>query len=136
MQVKDVMYKRLYTVAASTSITKAAQMMAKKNVGSLLVEKNRKIIGIVTDRDFTRKIIAAREDSTTCQVADIMSAPLIMINADAGIVEAGKLMTKYNIKRLGVSQKRKVVGVVSTSIIGKHMEAIIKDAFVEAAEEE
>lgn len=128
MKVRDIMYDRneLFTIDQNVSVREAAKFMTEKNIGALLVEKDEVIKGIVTTGDFMRKVISEDKDPKAVKVKDIMSSPLIMINDNAGIVEAAQLMAKYNIKRLAVTDEGEITGIVSNSLIGKNIEKLAK----------
>ena len=128
MKVRDIMYDRneLFTIDQNVSVREAAKFMTEKNIGALLVEKDEVIKGIVTTGDFMRKVISEDKDHKAVKVKDIMSSPLIMINDNAGIVEAAQLMAKYNIKRLAVTDEGEITGIVSNSLIGKNIEKLAK----------
>ena len=128
MKVRDIMYDRneLFTIDQNVSIREAAKFMTEKNIGALLVEKDEVIKGIVTTGAFMRKVISEDKDPKAVKVKDIMSSPLIMINDNAGIVEAAQLMAKYNIKRLAVTDEGEITGIVSNSLIGKNIEKLAK----------
>lgn len=128
MKVQDIMYDRdqLFTIDQEVTVREAAQFMTEKKIGALLLEKDDVIVGIVTTGDFMRKVIAEGKNPDKIQAKDIMSSPLIMINYNAGIVEAAELMAKYKIKRLVAVDEGEVTGIVSNSLIGKNIGKLVK----------
>jgi signal-transduction protein with cAMP-binding, CBS, and nucleotidyltransferase domain len=87
--------------------------MQNDRVGSLLVKKGKDAVGILTETDIVQKVVAEGLDPSTTVVGDIMSAPLLTVEAKQSVVEADELMERNRIRHLAVLDKGKVVGVVS-----------------------
>jgi len=128
MKVKDIMQRNPYRIPASATVEEAAQMMNQKWVGSLLVEHNGKITGIVTEGDLVRKIMAQGKDPTDVFVNEVKSTPIIKIDENADVLDASMLLTTYTIRRLVVVNGEKIVGVISQAIIGKYLEELLEEA--------
>ncbi len=107
------MSKPVITVGIDSSILEAANLMAEKNVGSLVVFYRGEPVGIVTERDVLEKIVAKGLDGSKVQVKEIMSRSLISANGDTPIIEAIRMMQKKKIRRLLVMEKRKLIGIVT-----------------------
>ncbi len=116
--VKDVMNKELVTVDSTTTIKNAAKLMDKQNVGCVIVTRDNKPIGIITERDFVKRI-AAVETPLSSSVSDVMSSPLISIEAGETIWEAAQIMKTKNIHKLPIKEGEKIIGIVTTSDIVK-----------------
>lgn len=127
MKVKDIMYTRLFTIPFDATVDKAARMMDENNVGALLVEKEDKRIGIVTEWDVVRRVTAAGKDPKDLIVDEIKSYPLIIIDSEFDILEAAQLMQRHDIRRLMVVEKGKIVGIISTNIICNNIPALLKE---------
>ena len=95
--------------------------MSQKEVGDLIVVDNEIPIGIVTERDFVRRVIAKGRDASDTPVSYVMSKPLITISPDASINVAARKMTKHGIRRLPVLQDHKLVGIIVVSDFAKHL---------------
>jgi CBS domain-containing protein len=105
-------------------LAEAVDMMAEKGVGSLLVMQGGALCGIVTERDYARKVVVGgRSTETTC-VADIMTADVFTTSVEQHIDECMMLMTEKRIRHLPVIDGDHVVGIIS---IGDLMKAIISD---------
>lgn len=128
MKVKDIMYTRLFTIAFDATVDAAARMMDENNVGALLVEKEEKKIGIITEWDIVRRINALAKNQKEVTVDEIKSYPLIIVDSDFDILEAAHLMQRHDIRRLMVVEKGKIVGIISTNIICNNLPAIIKES--------
>ena len=116
--VKDVMNKELVTVDSTTTIKEAAKLMDKQDVGCVIVLRDNKPIGIITERDFVKRI-AAVEKPLSSSVSDVMSSPLISIEAGETIWEAAQIMKIKNIHKLPIQEGEKIIGIVTTSDIVK-----------------
>ena len=118
--VKDVMEKNVQTVDLDTTAKKSAALMAKKEIGSLVVVQGGAAVGIVTERDLVSKVIADGLDPAKVLVRDIMSTPLITIQPDAKIAEAARLMNEYKIRRVVVTAADgSLAGIVTASDLAR-----------------
>jgi len=104
---------RVLSIEASSSVFEAVQEMVEANVGSLLVTDGGDIIGIVTERDYLRRVtLEGRTDRDTA-VGEIMTAPLVVVTPETEIDECMAVMTDRRIRHLPVVEGGDVVGVVS-----------------------
>lgn len=111
--VRLVMQKEILTVQASTSVQEAADLMQGHRVGSLLITEKKETVGILTETDIVQKVVAARRDPSRTKVGEVMSTPLVTIEAKQSVVDADELMERHRIRHLVVLDKGKTVGVVS-----------------------
>lgn len=116
--VKDVMISDLTTLDVSTSIRDAAKLMDEKDIGCIIVTKNQLPIGILTERDFVKRI-AAKEKSLTASLEEVMSSPLIKIDPNETVWEAAQIMKTNNIHKLPVKQDNQIIGIVTTTDLVK-----------------
>ncbi len=116
--VKDVMISDLATLDISTSIRDAAKLMDEKDIGCIIVTKNQLPIGILTERDFVKRI-AAKEKSLTASLEEVMSTPLIEIDPNETVWEAAQIMKTKNIHKLPVKKDNKIIGIVTTTDLVK-----------------
>lgn len=112
--VKDVMISDLAALDASTSIRDAAKLMDEKNIGCIIVTKNQLPIGILTERDFVKRI-TAKEKPLTASLEEVMSSPLVAINPDETVWEAAQIMKVNNIHKLPVRKDNQIIGIVTTT---------------------
>lgn len=113
--VKDVMRKRIKTIKDTASVKAAARIMEKNRIGSVVVLKKNKIVGIVTKTDIVYKHVAKGKRT----LKEIMTKRPIKISSNKTIEEAAKTMTENNIEKLLVFDKGKVVGIISITDILK-----------------
>ena len=114
MRVMDLMTKKPVVVGPEASIEQCVKLMLKEKVGSLLVRENDVLRGIVTEKDFLQKAVLRNFDVKTTSISRIMSKVLVTVDPDADIMDAVKLMTKYEIRRLPVVDKaNKLFGLLT-----------------------
>ena len=111
--VAQVMQKGLKTIANTTPVRDAARRMRDERVGSLLVEKNGSLVGIVTDTDVVRRGVADGADLNKMTVENIMTTPLVTIESMRSAQDAHDMMGDLHVRHLGVTEAGTIVGVVS-----------------------
>ena len=114
--VNQVMSKNILTAEKSTSLQDAAQEMKRLGVGCVIVTKESKPIGIITERDFVTKVAADGRPLFT-EISEVMSSPLITIEPEETIWEASEIMKEKLIHKLPVIEDGRIVGVITTSDI-------------------
>ena len=112
------------TIAPAASVFDAIKLMADRAVGSLLVMNGDRLLGIVTERDYARKVILLGRSSDTTKVEQIMSTEIITAAPKQTVGECMSLMTEKRIRHLPVVEDDRVVGLIS---IGDLVQAIISD---------
>ncbi len=120
-RVEDYMTQEVVFANLTDSLQSAAAKMAERDIGSIVIVQEGKPIGIVTERDFVRRVAALGKDSRTLTVADIMSTPLVTVGPECDINSAAKIMTDNNIKRLPVVEGERLVGIITSFDIAKVM---------------
>ena len=103
----------VFSIDAGASVFEAVQQMVERNAGSLLVTESGEITGIVTERDYLRRVALHELDDRETPVREVMSSPLIVVTPETTIDECMALMTDRRIRHLPVVDDGKVVGVVS-----------------------
>ena len=104
---------KTFSIAPEATVYKAIEMMAERNVGALLVLSDDKICGIISERDYTRKVILKGESSKKTPVESIMTRKVITVNRDATVADAMKMMTHRKIRHLPVVSGGNLAGMVS-----------------------
>ena len=113
MKIKEIMTQSPIKTSVDSTVTDAAKIMDSKNIGCILIEENEKIIGIITERDILRKIVAKGVDPQSTSVRAIMTSPIITMEAENSIEEANALMTSKKIRRLPIDDDGKIIGMVT-----------------------
>src|SRR2546421_6614618 len=112
----------IFSIAPDATVFKAIEMMADKNVGALLVMKGEKLVGIISERDYTRKVFVRGKSSKETRVDEIMSTEVTTTKPQDGVDDCLRLMTEKHIRHLPVlDEKGKVVGVISIGDLVKHV---------------
>ena len=114
----------IVTICRDASVFEAIKLMADRGVGSLLVMDGDDLVGILTERDYARKVILRGRSSETTAVGEIMTGNVITANAGQSVDDCMGLMAEHRIRHLPVVNDGKVVGVIS---IGDLVNAIISD---------
>src|SRR4030065_2257364 len=109
--VGQLMKKDLVTVDAGTSVVEAAKLMKACNVGSVLISHEGCVIGIVTESDIVKKAVGSDRGPYFIPVEDIMSSPIVGLDAPRPPTEAGELMNRHQTRHLGVTKGGSVVGI-------------------------
>ena len=113
--VKSFMVPRekFIAIERDTDAQTAARIMRDRGIGSLFVTNGKEIVGILTDTDMVRRVVAAGADTQKTTAEQIMSAPILTIEGDKTVLDANDLMAKTHIRHLGVTQDGKLVGMIS-----------------------
>ena len=114
----------IHTITPSASVYDAVKLMAEKNVGALLVREGERIAGIITERDYARKIILMGRASKDTPVRDIMTSEVMYVRPDQTSEECMALMTENRIRHLPVIDGGKLIGLIS---IGDLVKDIISE---------
>jgi CBS domain-containing protein len=111
----------IFSVPPDATVFEAITMMADKNVGALLVMKGEELAGIISERDYTRKVFLRGKSSKQTRVDEIMSGNVAVTHAQEGVEECLRMMTDKRIRHLPVLDGDKVVGVISIGDLVKHV---------------
>lgn len=114
----------VYAVKPGDTVFDSLQLMADKGIGALLVMDGEKLVGIVTERDYARKVILEGKSSQTATVAEVMTTRVLCVNPEQTVDECMALMTDKRARHLPVLDQKQVVGVVS---IGDLVKATINE---------
>jgi len=123
-QLLDLKGHDIHWVAPGAAVLDAIRKMAEEHVGALLVMENGRLLGIVSERDYARKVVLLGRSSTTTPVRDIMSSPVLTIGPDGTVEDAMRLMTEHRIRHLPVVRGSTMAGVVS---IGDLVKSVIEE---------
>jgi CBS domain-containing protein len=113
LTLKDIMATTVFRVDADTTLRDAARIMASRDLGSLLVTREHEPAGIITEADLVRRVLARDLNPDTHTVEEVMSAPLITVEADTGILEARDRMDQERVRHLLVTEGGEVTGIIS-----------------------
>ena len=117
--VKDIMTKPVVKTDYTKTVQYAAKEMTKHRVGSIIIVKGKNPIGIITETDLNKKIVAPAKDPRKLKVTDIMSSPIVFSNPNEDIVNAVERMERHKLKRLPVISRGKIVGIITDTDIAR-----------------
>lgn len=116
MQVKKLLDKKghdVYSVSPDTTVYDALKLMAEKEIGALVVIEDEKMVGIVSERDYARKIILKGKSSKGTPVREIMTPEVIHTRPDEKVRKCLSLMTKHHFRHIPVLEEERLVGILS-----------------------
>ena len=116
MQVKKLLDKKghdVYSVSPDATVYDALKLMAEKEIGALVVLEDGKMIGIVSERDYARKIILKGKSSKETRVREIMTSEVIHTRPDQKVQKCLSLMTKHHFRHIPVLEEGRLVGILS-----------------------
>ncbi|WP_415283748.1 cyclic nucleotide-binding/CBS domain-containing protein [Candidatus Nitrososphaera sp. FF02] len=119
--VRDIMTKEIVTIDADRYALEAAKMMTEKGISSLFVVRDGNPVGIVSERDFIKKICAKELDVAKVKAGEIMSKILTTATPDTPIEVAVQRMVNHKIRRLPIMDAGRVVGIITVTDLAKHL---------------
>lgn len=122
--ILDVKGRDIWSIEPGASVYDAMKLMADKGVGALMVMEGTKLVGIISERDYARKVILQGRSSRTTQVREIMTTRVVYAEPEQNIEECMALMTEKRIRHLPVIDEGRLVGVIS---IGDLVKSIISE---------
>lgn len=117
--VKEAMKTNLAIVKPTTSVLDAAKIMKKRKLGNIIIVEKKRPIGILTESDILRKIVAEGKNAKDIQVKNVMSTPVIVIDPYVTLKEAMKTMGKCNVRRLPVIENNELIGIITQKDISR-----------------
>lgn len=119
--VRDIMTKEIVMIDGSDTALEAAKRMSEKGISSLFVVKDGDPVGIVTERDFIKKVCAKEIPIADVKVSDIMSKILTTADPETPIEVAVQRMVNHKIRRLPIIEGGKIVGIITVTDLAKHL---------------
>ena len=123
--VRDIMTKDLLTISEKDTALKAAQLMSEKGVSSLIVISDEQPIGIITERDFIKKVCLKELKLSNVKVGDMMSKIRTSASPDTTIDVAVQRMVNNRIRRLPIIENGNLVGIITVTDLAKHLRTIL-----------
>ena len=112
-QLLDRKGRQVFSIAPGTAVLDAIRMMAERHVGALLVMEGETLSGIVSERDYARKVILMGRSSADTPVRDIMTAAVITVQPEMPVEKCMQIMTECRVRHLPVLEGGRVVGMIS-----------------------
>ena len=123
-QLLDGKERAIFAVPPDVPVLEAIRAMAQHHVGALLVMKGETLEGIISERDYARKVILLGRSSSDTPVRDIMTTPVLTVTPETTVEKCMQLMTERRVRHLPVTEGRRVIGMVS---IGDLVKAVIAE---------
>jgi len=115
--VRDAMTADPRSIGKSVSVVEAARLMREQDIGSLPITDDEQLVGMITDRDITMRVVAEAADPNATSVEDVYSRDLISVEPDNDLEEALGLMARHQVRRLPVVEDGRLVGIVAQADI-------------------
>jgi len=125
LRVEDIMVKEVITIDEDFTVKEAAEIMNKFEIGCLIGVKKGNAMGILTERDVLKRVVAEGKDASKTKVRDAMTSPLVIAEPGMDLAEAVKLMFQMKIKKLPVVDGKRLVGLVSLTDIARFQPQMI-----------
>ncbi|ARG16737.1 MULTISPECIES: CBS domain-containing protein [Acinetobacter] len=122
--IKNKSEQAIFTISPEATVLEAITIMAEKGIGALVVAEGEKVVGILSERDYTRKVTLMERSSYSTTVAEIMTAKVITVGLNNTVEECLQLMTDRHLRHLPVLDNGKLVGFIS---IGDLVKAAMED---------
>jgi CBS domain-containing protein len=116
--------RALFSIEPEDPVLEAIRMMADHHVGALLVMRGSELAGILSERDYARKVVLLGRSSAETPVWQIMTSPVVTVSRDSSIQDCMRLMTERRIRHLPVVEQGRVIGMIS---IGDLVKAVIEE---------
>ena len=126
-EVSEIMSREVAVIDKNRSALEAAKTMALRRISSIVISEEENIIGILTERDFIKKIIVAKKNPNHIKIEKIMSSPVVKVAPNSSVLSACTVMEKMRIRRLVVMEEEKLLGIVSQTDIFKAVEAKLEE---------
>ena len=137
--VRDAMTEDPRSIGASASVVEAARLMREEHIGSLPITDGDTLVGMITDRDITTRVVAEAADPATTSVGDVYSQDLVSVEPDKDLEEALGLMARHQVRRLPVLEDGRLVGIVAQADIAlkeNEKTGVLVEAISEPSEDE
>ena len=125
LKVEDVMVKEVITIDENSTVKEAAEVMNKFEIGCLIAIRKGKAMGIITERDLLKRVVAEAKAANKTKVKEVMSSPLVVVEPSMELEEAVKLMFQMKIKKLPVVESKRLVGLVTLTDIARFQPQMI-----------
>lgn len=111
--IKNIMTTPVVTININKNVHDAAKLLTKNRVGTLIITKNKNPVGIITDTDIIKKVVAKAKNPKKIKISEIMATPILFLSPEDNLLKAEKKMKKHNIKTTPIIKDEKLVGIVS-----------------------
>jgi len=114
MFVRDIMSVNVVTMPPDATVFEVATSMTKMDIGSIIITEKDRPLGIITEADIVRRVIAGEKEAKTTAARDIMSSPIIHVEPGTALTEAMRVMARSNIRRVAVLKNDSLAGIITS----------------------
>ena len=119
----------IWAISPEATVYEAIKLMTEKNIGAVLVMRGERLVGVFSERDYTRKVFLKGKSSRETPVGDVITTPVLTVEPDEKIEQCMRLMTEHRVRHLPVLEHHRVIGIVSIGdlvnwIMGAQSEAL------------
>jgi len=114
MFVKDIMSANVVTMPPDASVFEVSKSMSEMDISSVIIIDKERPVGIITEADIVRRVIAEEKDTKTTTAAEIMTSPIIHVEPGTGLTDAMRVMAKSNIRRVAVLKNNSLAGIITS----------------------
>ena len=125
---RDIMNKKLITLDSTIPVSEVAKIMEKNNVSCIVITKNEKLQGMVTERDLLSKVIIPNKKPLELTAHEIMTSPVIVVSPLTPVYEIAQKMLDNKIRRVVVADNEQPLGIITVTDFIKHIHAILSDS--------
>lgn len=122
--LQDKSEQTIFTIRPDSTVYEAIKLMADKGIGALVVTQNEQVVGILSERDYTRKVALMERSSFTTNVSEIMTASVLTVTTSSSVEDCLDLMTERHLRHLPVVENDRLIGLIS---IGDLVKAAMAD---------
>jgi len=133
LKAKDVMTSPVVSIESDKTVFETAKIMKQKRIGTVVITIKKKPAGIATEKDIVMRLVAEGKDPKKVKIGQIMTAPIMVANADSDMNEIAKKMAEKRVRRVPIVDKGKIVGMITERDILKSEPALV-DAMKEMLE--
>ena len=123
-QLLDAKGRSVWSIGPDASVYEALELLAEKNVGALVVVEDDQVCGIISERDYARKVVLLKRDPHDTDVSAIMTSKVLTITEDQSVAECMESMTEHHIRHLPVVEGEQLVGIIT---IGDVVKAVMAE---------
>ena len=126
-EVSEIMTSSVAVIASSASVKEAAELMASKDISCLVAMEKDAVVGIFTERDLLKRVVALKRNPAQTKLKKVMSSPVVTVSSDCSVLSANKLLERIGIRRLVVMDDETLLGVITQTDILKAIKARLQD---------
>ena len=127
IEIRSIMVDKVVTTKKDATVKEAVELMNKHEIGCLVVVENEEPVGIITERDLLKRVLAESKETKNMKVEEVMSTPVLYVTPNVEVEDAAKLMIQNKIKKLPVVEKGKLRGLVTLTDLLRIQPQLIRD---------